>query len=68
MSQDHACLSTYLKRWADYNPFPIEVKQGAGKARPQRIIVTSNFHLRDIFPDPRHYEPLMRRFKIIEMN
>lgn len=64
LAPEHACLASHLKRWADYNPFPTEVKQGAGRARPKRIVVTSNFSIKDIFPDPRHYEALERRFKV----
>jgi len=41
--KDHACLSSHLKRWADKYPFTAEVKGGATRLRPQRIIVTSNY-------------------------
>lgn len=53
----------HLKMWADHYPFKAEVKGGSMLARPKRIIVTSNFSIRQCYEDPRDYEPLERRFK-----
>jgi len=53
-----------LKEWADKWPFEAEFKGGVIRIRPKRIVVTSNYHLRDLWEDPNVYEPLERRFKI----
>lgn len=52
LSTEHSVLATHIKRWADHNAFPIEIKNGAGKARPKRIVITSNFDIRSIFTTP----------------
>lgn len=63
-SPKNECTASNLKRWADYNPFSGQVKNGTLKSiRPKKIIVTSNYTIRDCFPDPRDYEPLERRFR-----
>ena len=52
-----------LKRWADIRPFNLQIKGvGARLIRPKMIVVTSNFRIRDIWPDRRIHEPLERRF------
>ncbi|MBV6343593.1 hypothetical protein HWQ67_18660 [Candidatus Magnetobacterium casensis] len=63
-SPKNECTASNLKRWADYNPFSGQVKNGTLKSiRPKKIIVLSNYTIRDCFPDPRDYEPMERRFK-----
>lgn len=37
-------------------------------ARPEKLIVTSNWEIRDIWTDERTYLPLERRFKVIRYN
>jgi len=39
---------------------------GSQLIRPEKVIVTSNWKIRDIWDDERTYLPLERRFKIIE--
>lgn len=56
-----------LKIWADKYPFPAEVKQGnLGKIRPERIVVTSNYHPSTIWSDRSTLDPLLERFEIVE--
>jgi len=54
----------HLKLWADHYPFAAETKGGSVKLRPARIIITSNYTLREVYPKPQDYEPLERRFKV----
>jgi len=61
----HAYQIHNLKIWADIYAFPVEIKYGNDLIRPKMIIVTSNYAIRDIWPDPVQYEPLERRFKQI---
>lgn len=56
-------IATYLKRWGDYYPFPIDVKYASNNIRPKRIIVTSNYHPSDLFSDV-DLEAITRRFKV----
>lgn len=53
----------YLKLWGDKYAFPVEVKNGADYIRPKRIIVTSNYSIRQIWSKKEDYEPIERRFK-----
>jgi len=57
--------SQHLKVWGDHYPFTCEGKgYSLGKIRPRKIIVTSNWSIRELFPEPQDYEPLERRFKV----
>lgn len=47
---DHArWLGYFLKIWCDRYPFIAEIKGGSMKIRPERVYVTSNFLLSDVF-------------------
>lgn len=60
------CTASKLKIWADRYPFPGEIKGGTlERIRPTKIIVTSNYTIRECFPNPQDHEPLLRRFKIV---
>lgn len=63
----HACLAHHLKIWADRYDFNAEVKGSTMRIRPSLIIVTSNYHPRDIWGDNENsLNPILRRFKCIE--
>lgn len=66
VQKEHACLGYHFKIWADHYPFPCEIKGSTCKIRPVRIIVTSNYHPRDIWDDPQILAPVLRRFKLHE--
>ena len=60
-SQSHQLR--YIKIWTDRYPFPAEMKgKGQVMIRPKKIIVTSNFKIEDIWPDPKKYELIKEHF------
>jgi len=63
VDRSHAWMLYDLKIWGDRYPFPAEVKGGQINIRPRLIIVTSNFSIDEIFPNPVDNKPLKARFK-----
>lgn len=58
-----------LKRWGEHQPFQAEDKYGTiKKIRPKHIVVTSNYHPRELWPNAKELEPILRRFMIVKMN
>lgn len=57
----------FLKIWADEYAFRAEVKNHSFMIRPKKIIVTSQFHPRDLWTRQEDYDAIKRRFTILEM-
>lgn len=61
-------LSYYLKRWADRYSFPAESKGTTHQIRPQRLVVTSQYTIRELYiEDLQLVDALERRFKVEEI-
>lgn len=56
-------IQAFLKDWADHHKFRCEIKGTAAVIRPTRIVVTSQYRIRDIFKDPESVAALERRFQ-----
>lgn len=56
-------LASFFKQWADKWSFTAECKGTViAKCRPEYIIVTSNYPIRECFPEESDWQPLERRF------
>lgn len=63
---DHNKLASHMKRWCDRFSFNAEIKGGVIKnIRPKKIIVLSNYTIKECFQRPQDYEPLLRRFNVV---
>jgi hypothetical protein len=58
-------IAGYLKIWADRYPFQAEMKGTSALIRPKRVIVTSNYHPRDVFQRSEDVDAIRRRFRIV---
>lgn len=64
---DAVWIGEYLKQWADHYPFPAETKGDGSVLRPERIIVTSNYTIEELFPEQQLQDALLRRFNVVHM-
>lgn len=53
-----------MKLWADKYPFKAEVKGAHMYIRPEKIVVTSNYRIGEIWEDPADYVAIIRRFEV----
>lgn len=63
---EHKIFGHHLKRWCDHYSFPAEIKNHVKQIRPQKFVVTSNYHPDEIW-EGAMLEAIKRRFKIIHM-
>lgn len=60
----HDGLCHHLKIWADRYPFLAEVKGSTVSIRPKKIIITSNYHPREIWTSDGDLNPILERFRV----
>lgn len=62
MDPFHKSLAQEFKVWAHHYPFPAEIKGGSMCIRPEKIVVTSNYRIDEIWDDEITREAMHRRF------
>jgi len=65
---DHNYLGYHLKIWADRYTYRAEVKGASVVLRPKAILVTSNYHPKEIWTDLNILNPILERFKLKYMD
>lgn len=59
--------SSELKVWGDHYRFNAEYKGGSVCIRPSRVIITSNYTIAELYPDPQDLPALLRRFRVVHV-
>lgn len=62
MDPYHKSLAQEFKVWAHHMPFPAETKGGSLCIRPEKIIVTSNYSIEEVWEDVLTQQAMKRRF------
>jgi len=57
-------LGAFLKTWADHYPFIAETKGDGQLIRPEKIVITSNYPIEDVFEESELQAAIKRRFKV----
>ncbi|ALE29721.1 replication associated protein [Lake Sarah-associated circular virus-32] len=65
IDQSHRYISHDLKIWTDRYSFPAEIKGGAIQCRPEHVLITSQYHIHDIWDDVQTREAIGRRCFVI---
>lgn len=65
---NHACLGHHFKLWADKYPYRAETKGSSMFIRPTAVVVTSQYHPSQIWPDKETYDAIMRRYRVIRFD
>lgn len=63
----HQCLAHHFKIWSDRYAFLAEIKGGAIRIRPKKIVVTSQFAPEHVFLEAEALAAIRRRFTVIHM-
>jgi len=67
MDPFHKSLSYDIKIWADRYSFRGRVLYGSITLRPKKIVITSQYHPRDIWEDAKTVQAICDRFNIIHL-
>lgn len=65
----HACLVQHFKHWSDRYAFNAEIKGGAIRIRPKKIIFTSQYTIEECFrdKDQASVDAIKRRCKVVHI-